>query len=469
MPLRLRQEIQELLHAKASLMRNTESMRLILGNGLLLAWILVFWLNGFSRQIAWSQNVARPNVVLIVSDDQAWSDYGFMGHPHLKTPNLDRLAAESLTFRRGYVPSSLCCPSLATILTGRFPHQHKITSNDPPLVPGLAGKNFHQSEAFQAGRERMNQHMQAVATLPGVLKDNGYLTLQTGKFWQGHYSHGGFTHGMTRGDRHGDDGLQIGRKTMKPIEEFIDAAGQEKKPWMIWYAPMLPHDPHNAPAKYLERTKPLAPSETVAKYWANVEWFDQTVGDLFSILESRALSQNTIVLYVTDNGWIQDPAHPRYAPKSKQSPYEGGVRTPIMVRWIGKVAPGESQDLAHSIDLMPTILKALGVGLPEGLPGIDLLDPQATAARKMIFGECFTHNAINLDVPQENLRWRWAIQGKWKLIIPNPSIEKEGVLELYDLDADPTEERNLAKSNLQLVEDLGDEIDKWWPECSQSR
>lgn len=469
MPLRLRQEIQELLHAKASLMRNTESMRLILGNGLLLAWFLVFWLNGFSRQIAWSQNVARPNVVLIVSDDQAWSDYGFMGHPHLKTPNLDRLAAESLTFRRGYVPSSLCCPSLATILTGRFPHQHKITSNDPPLVPGLAGKNFHQSEAFQAGRERMNQHMQAVATLPGVLKDNGYLTLQTGKFWQGHYSHGGFTHGMTRGDRHGDDGLQIGRKTMKPIEEFIDAAGQEKKPWMIWYAPMLPHDPHNAPAKYLERTKPLAPSETVAKYWANVEWFDQTVGDLLSILESRALSQNTIVLYVTDNGWIQDPAHPRYAPKSKQSPYEGGVRTPIMVRWIGKVAPGESQDLAHSIDLMPTILKALGVGLPEGLPGIDLLDPQATAARKMIFGECFTHNAINLDVPQENLRWRWAIQGKWKLIIPNPSIEKEGVLELYDLDADPTEERNLAKSNRQLVEDLGDEIDKWWPECSQSR
>ncbi|MFZ4080326.1 MAG: sulfatase [Pirellula sp.] len=468
MSLRLRQEIQELLHAKASLMRNAESMRRVLGNGLLLAWFLVFWLNGFSRQIAWSQNVARPNVVLIVSDDQAWSDYGFMGHPHLKTPNLDRLASESLTFRRGYVPSSLCCPSLATILTGRFPHQHKITSNDPPVVPGLAGKNFQESEAFQAGRERMNQHMQAVATLPGVLKDNGYLTLQTGKFWQGQYSHGGFTHGMTRGDRHGDDGLRIGRNTMKPIEEFIDAAGQEKKPWMVWYAPMLPHDPHNAPAKYLERTKPLAPSETVAKYWANVEWFDQTVGDLMSILESRALSQNTIVLYVTDNGWIQDPANSRYAPKSKQSPYEGGVRTPIMVRWIGKVAPGESQDLAHSIDLMPTILKALGVGLPERLPGIDLLDPQATAARKIIFGECFTHNAINLDVPKENLRWRWAIQGKWKLIIPNPSIEKEGVLELYDLDADPTEERNLAKFNRQLVEDLGEEIDKWWPECSQS-
>lgn len=435
------------------------------------------WIAGFAAlilslwhaQVACSQPASMPNIVLIVSDDQAWTDYGFMGHPHLKTPHLDRLAAESLVFRRGYVPSSLCCPSLATILTGRFPHQHKITSNDPPNIPGLAGKNFHESEAFKTGRDRMNQHMQAVATLPRVLKDNGYLTLQTGKFWQGHYSHGGFTHGMTQGSRHGDDGLQIGRKTMQPIEEFIDQAHQQRKPWMIWYAPMLPHDPHNAPAKYLERTRPIAPSETVAKYWANVEWFDDTVGQLMQILESKDTSNNTIVLYVTDNGWIQDPQSPRYAPKSKQSPYDGGVRTPIMVRWPGKVTPGESKDFAHSIDLMPTVLKAARIEQPDGLPGIDLLDRQITASRKIIFGECFTHNANNLDVPKENLRWRWAIQGKWKLIVPNPAIEKESGLELYDLEADPTEEHNLAASNRQLVEDLGLAIDTWWPESSRSR
>lgn len=107
--------------------------------------------------------------------------------------------------------------------------------------------------------------------------------------------------------------------------------------------------------------------------------------------------------------------------------------------------------------------------LPEALPGIDLLDDKATEARKIIFGECFTHNANNLDVPKENLRWRWAIREKWKLIIPNPSIEKEGVIELYDLEADPTEERNLAGSNRDLVEQLGTELDHWWPECSRSR
>jgi arylsulfatase A-like enzyme len=463
------EEIQKLLHEKASLMPSRKSLRNTLRTNLLLAGVVALVLVFLSAEQAWSQNSQKPNIVLIVSDDQAWTDYGFMGHAHLKTPNLDRLASESLLFRRGYVPSSLCCPSLATILTGRFPHEHKITSNDPPSVPGLAGKNFQESEAFKSGRQRMNQHMQAVATLPRVLKDNGYLTLQTGKFWQGHYSHGGFTHGMTRGDRHGDDGLQIGRKTMKPIEDFIDTANQENKPWMVWYAPMLPHDPHNAPEKYLQRTRGLAPSETVAKYWANVEWFDDTIGQLMQILKDKASIDNTIIVYVTDNGWIQDPQSPRYAPKSKQSPYEGGVRTPIMIRWPGKVTPRESQNFAHSIDLMPTILKCVDVEPPDSLPGIDLLDEKATAARKIIFGECFTHNANNLDVPKENLRWRWAIGGKWKLIIPNPSIEKDGVLELYDLEADPTEEHNVAKSNIQLVEDLGEEIDKWWPECSQSR
>src|SRR4051794_41883632 len=79
---------------------------------------------------------APPNVVLIVSDDQGWGDYSFMGHPHIETPRLDRLAAESLTFRRGHVPSSLCSPSLASILTGLYPHQHRVTSNDPPPPPG---------------------------------------------------------------------------------------------------------------------------------------------------------------------------------------------------------------------------------------------------------------------------------------------------------------------------------------------
>ncbi len=86
-------------------------------------------------QQAFSQN-NKPNVVLIVSDDQGWGDYSFMGHKQIKTPHLDKLASQSLVYKRGYVPSSLCCPSLASILTGKYPHESKITGNEPPVPKG---------------------------------------------------------------------------------------------------------------------------------------------------------------------------------------------------------------------------------------------------------------------------------------------------------------------------------------------
>src|SRR5688572_30721096 len=185
---------------------------------------------------------APPNIVMIISDDQAWTDYSFMGHPHIRTPAIDKLASQSLAFPRGYVPSSLCCPSLASIITGLYPHQHKVTSNDPPKPAAMKPADFQKSDAFKAGREVMARHLEAVPTLPRLLKEKGYLSLQTGKWWQGHYSRGGFTHGMTQGKRHGDEGLEIGRKTLDPIYAFADDAKKQGKPWLVWYAPLLPHD-----------------------------------------------------------------------------------------------------------------------------------------------------------------------------------------------------------------------------------
>lgn len=430
----------------------------------LLAWLFAFTAipPAQATEPKSQPNSVRPNILMIVSDDHAWTDYGFMGHPHLQTPHLDGLARESLTFPRGYVPSSLCCPSLASLLTGRYPHQHKITSNDPPLVPGLNGRAYQSSEAFLKGRQRMIEHMEAVPTLPRLLQEQGYVSLQTGKWWQGDYSHGGFTHGMTRGDRHGDDGLKIGRSTLQPIEDFLDTATDQNKPWMVWYAPMMPHDPHTPPQAYLDRTLPLTPSIHVARYWAMVEWFDETVGQLLETLQRRGLAENTIVVYVADNGWIQDPERPRYAPKSKQSPYDGGLRTPIMIRWPGTITPRKSNALASSIDILPTLLSAIGSPRPDDLPGIDLLSDTATAARQSLYGECFTHNANNLDVPRENLRWRWIVRDNWKLIVPNLAIEREGVEELYHLARDPTEENNVIASHPEIAQSLRRELDRWW-------
>lgn len=404
----------------------------------------------------------RPNIVMIVSDDHLWSDYSFLGNRDVRTPNIDRLAAESLTFTRGYVPSSLCCPSLASIVTGLYPHQHGITSNDPPNNLGVSKQEFRRSPAFREGREEMNRMLEAVPTLPRQLGELGYVSLQTGKWWQGHFKRGGFTAGMTQGGRHGDDGLQIGRETMEPINDFIAAAKQKDEPFFVWYAPMMPHAPHNPPERLLQKYRDKAPSRHVAKYWAMVEWFDETVGSLLAELDKQGLRDDTIVVYVTDNGWVTNPNTGAYAPKSKQSQYDGGLRTPIIIRWPGHVEPYRSDALASSLDLAPTLLTAAGSPPSKELPGINLLDAAARNARTTLHGECFTPQSLDLADPAANLRYRWLISGHWKLIVPAPQNEPQGEVELYDLNVDPREEKNLAAEHPEVVKDLRTKLDDWW-------
>jgi uncharacterized sulfatase len=411
---------------------------------------------------------APPNIVMIISDDHAWTDYGFMGHPLAATPHLDKLASQSLCFKKGYVPSSLCCPSLATVITGKYPHQHRITGNDPAVNrTGPEGQPKLKNPAFAAGRERMKSLIRATPTLPRLLGEQlGYRSQQTGKWWLGGYADGGFTEGMTAGDpahggRHGDAGLNIGRKGMEPIYDFIRRSTKAEKPFLVWYAPLLPHDPHTPPEAILAKYRDKVPSIHVARYLAMVEWFDQTCGALMGFLDQEKLAENTIVVYVSDNGWIQNPDNPRYAPRSKQSPYDGGLRSPIMFRWPGKIAPSLPGGLAHTIDLMPTLLKACGLAVPEGCLGIDLLDPAAVAGRDTIFGECYDHDMVDFDAPAKSLKWRWCRQGDWKLIQPTSRVP-DAVPELYNLAADPMEQTNLATSESARRDALLQRLDQWW-------
>lgn len=411
----------------------------------------------------------KPNVVMIISDDQAWNDYSFMGHPHIETPNLDRLAAESLTFRRGYVPDSLCRPSLVTIVTGLYPHQHGIVGNDPPPPEDLADKSKRAQRAdprYLQRRIDYIRHIDKVPTLAGMLGDIGYLSHQSGKWWEGHFSRGGFTHGMTHGDRrkggrHGDLGLTIGRKGLKPIADFMDHAASESKPFFVYYAPFLPHTPHNPPQRLLKKYQAKTESLPVAKYWAMCEWFDETVGELLNLLKDRGLEKDTIVLYVTDNGWINLTERSAYAPRSKRSPNEGGIRTPIMVRWPGRVKPRmDDTSLASSIDLVPTVLTAVGLKPTERMDGINLLDANAVSQRETIFGEIFEHDIQHMTRPEPSLRYRWCIDKQWKLIKPGPRLADESP-QLYDLSSDPHELSDLADKHPDLVRKLSSRIEKW--------
>src|SRR5262249_33564033 len=157
-------------------------------------------------------------------------------------------------------------------------------------------------------------------------------------------------------------------------------------------------------------------------------------------------ANDTMVIYLADNGWIQDPDADRYAPKSKQSPYDGGLRTPIVVRWPGRVRPGRSDRPALSLDLAPTILAAVGLKPTPEMPGINLPDGAPVARREALFGEISPHNAADIHRPASSLRYRWAISGRWKLILPAPQNTPDAAAELYDIAADPTEAHDLAGS-----------------------
>ena len=397
-----------------------------------------------------------------------YGDYGFMGNGEIHTPRLDRLARESVTFRRGYVTSSLCSPSLASILTGRYPHQHKITSNDPPLPRGMSGAAAARDAAFLASRREMIRYFDTMPALPGLLDSRGYLSFEAGKWWGGSFERGGFTHGMTHGDasrggRHGDLGLAIGREGMTPVFEFMDMAQARRSPFFLWYAPMMPHSPHNPPERLLAKYRGRASSLEIAKYWAMCEWFDETCGELLDHLEKRKLADDTLVIFLADNGWIQDPEGDRYAPRSKQSPYDGGLRTPILVRWPGKAAPQRCDIPVSAIDIAPTILRAAGLLPQAGTDGVNLLDRQAVASRRAIFGEIFTHNAVDIHKPSSSLRYRWVVAGDWKLIVPDRRNEPKAVVELFDLAHDPGETRNRAALEPQTAQNLMTTLDGWWP------
>lgn len=417
------------------------------------------------------QEQKRPNIVLLLSDDQAWTDYGFMGHEIIETPNLDKLASQSVVFKRGYVPTPICRPSLMTLATGLYPHQHKITGNDP-----LGGYN----KPTKFPREELLTSIDKNESIAEILAQNGYLSHQSGKWWEGDYKRGGFTHGMTEGSRHGDKGLVIGRKGMDPVFNFMDHAVSEDKPFFVWYAPFLPHSPHTPPDSLLQKYIPTTESIHLARYYAMVEWFDITCGQIVDYLDNKGLRENTLIYYVCDNGWIQQPNSKKFDVGSKQTPMEGGVRTPIMFSWPGKLKPSDRPELVSSIDLFPTVLSAANVPTSDNLPGLDLWDElteEKPIDREIIFGEAYGHDIVDKDNPEASLGYLWCIENDWKLILSYDGQIEGGAggydfthdavrsepIRLYKITEDPFEQNNLYEAYPGKVKELKQKIEAWYP------
>lgn len=456
-----------------------------------------------SNMMARAQSSRTPNIVLIISDDQTFCDFGFMGNKDIQTPHIDRLAQQSARYVNGYLPTSVCSPSLATLLTGLYPHQSGIHYNHPP--PGNSAFNKMTSrKEYESTRSNAFCLIQSVETLPRILAAHGYRCLQTGKFWEGHYRNAGFTEGMTvfqpvpgqsfGGNRklangelaahgNGDWGLKIGRETMQPIYDFVRDCEQKSTPWLVWYAPYLPHQPHDSPKQYFDlyRDNPRVSKEEIA-YYASCSQFDATVGALIQFVERESDIKNTLFLFVIDNGWTPGTRPMKYRENyhhtkaSKRSPFEDGLRSPILIRWDGVTKPATHTALVSSVDVVPTLLQVAGQGAAtQNMPGVNLL-PSAKGvatlpADRAVYGEIFPGDATAINQPKREVAHRWIRKGNLKLITAhNPNAQGKTWNDytrgdvLFDLSQDPGETKNLIHDANQAtaLAELRRLLDAWW-------
>lgn len=387
----------------------------------------------------------RPNIVFIISDDHDNEHLGFMGHKHVHTPNIDRLAKTGTVFTTAHLPMSRCHPTLASFLSGRWPHQTGIYYN--------------------YGTERLSPEN----SLPKLLKAAGYATYVEGKYWEGDPREMGFTHGA------GKTARTFVRKGQDDLFAFIDEVGG-KQPLFIWWAPLMPHTPHNPPRKYLElfdREEIPVPDYITAGNreqflkkehlsFAMEAWLDDGIGQLEEKLRSKGLYENTMFVFLIDNGWCNGLV-------SKGSPFEKGVRTPMFFTWPGKIKGGQRFDqLTSTLDTYPTILSYAGVETPQSAAGLDLrltIEGAESAGREQLFGAIYPAFVTENDErPERDAYALYVRDRRWKYILYLQDVEQrrnqkyfriqsiateyptrsKGDEDLYDLESDAHELTDLA-------------------------
>lgn len=424
-----------------------------------------------------STEMDYPNIVLLVGDDQGYPYFGFMGADYVQTPNMDKLAASGTLFTEGYVPQNHCRPSLQTLMTGTLPINHEqdvealIKEKSIP-EDSIVGFKHHAMRYFE--------------TLPRILSKYGYTSFQGGKWWEFNYQNGGFDEGMTKGWKKGDkgkkdwflqfmggDGRQLARATMQPVYDYVEK--NNEKPFFIWFAPELPHYPFDAPDKYYNIYKDKDMTESAKRYYANCTWFDDGVGELVRYLKEKGEFDNTLFVYVNDNGWEQEP-HQEFrsdslrwhngGDKGKLSVYDQSFRTPIIFSWKNKITAGaKSKALMHSADIPATILDYIGVDVPKNYFGKSyksLVEDTNKRDRKIIIGKA-TQMRSEDDMMGMKIEAYWARTDDW-FFQWNLTTKTIG---LYDMNKDPRNDNNLAESNPDLVKEFQQKIENWKTERTQ--
>ena len=425
-----------------------------------------------------AQPTARPNVVLIIADDLAWDDTGAYGNRKVRTPNIDRLAREGLKFTRAFVTISSCSPSRASLITGRYPHNTDAEQLHWPLPPEQV-------------------------TFVEKLKAAGYWTAASGKWHLGETVKDRFD----IVDDPGEAGFQTDPKTGKMLaKDDSGAAGwipvmrqrPQGKPFFLWLAALDPH------RDYVENSipKPHRPADVIvppylpdtsevrqelALYYDEITRLDGNVGKVIAELERQGVADNTLILFISDNG--------RPFPRAKTTLYDSGIRTPLLARWPRTIRRGGvAEGLVSSMDVAPTILQLAGVEIPPTVQGksfaATLTNPNAIT-REAIYAEKNWHDYEDRTRAVRTARFKYirndypdlplttsADSGRSPTMDAIRRLRDAGKLtpeqsrifqtprpaeELYDVVADPHEFRNLATDSryAQTLAELREKLNQW--------
>jgi arylsulfatase A-like enzyme len=418
--------------------------------------------------LAASPQDRKPNVLLIITDDQGYGDLGCHGNPQIRTPHLDAFAKESVRLSQFHV-CPVCSPTRSSLLTGRYNYRTGVV------------------DTFQ-GRSMM--HADEV-TLAEFLGGAGYRTAIFGKWHLGdnyplRAMDQGFQESLTirggglgqpsdppGGDHYTDATMYRNGKPFKTkgycSDVYTDAAMQfiaanKDKPFFVYLPFNAPHDPLETPEGYLKPYLDAGLKDPTASIYAMVTNIDDNVGRLLKKLDELGLARDTIVIFMTDNG----PQQQRYNGEMrglKGTVFQGGIRVPFYVRWPAVLKAGLEVPMpAAHIDVTPTLLEACGAGrhkMPQ-MDGINLLPVlkggPAPGDRPLFFQ---WHRG---DVPEKN-RSCGVRKGRWKLV----RLASTGKPMLFDLDADPGEKTDISSAHTDVVDELTKAHEEWFEEMRRTR
>lgn len=410
---------------------------------------------------------AAPNVLLILTDDQGYGDLSIHGNPHLSTPNIDRLGETGVRFDRFYV-SSVCAPTRSALLTGRY-----------TVRTGCHGVT-HNREAVRPSEVTMGE----------ALKSGGYRTGYVGKWHngeqypytpqgQGFDEFFGFNNGhwnnyfdatLLRGATPEKTTGYISDVLTDEAIKFISAS--QDAPFFCYLSYNAPHSPYQVPDKYYDKFKAKGLDETLSAFYGMIENIDDNVGRLMAHLEKQGLAENTLVLFLTDNGGTAGVKTYNAGMRGgKTSVHEGGSRVPLFMNWPGaKWQPHVAKPIVAHIDLYPTLLDLCGVKAPEG-PQVDGISLRPLLEKETDVGwperTLYTHNPISESnrypgaVRTQRYRLVKEIKGPSAGSAAKPNDASAEPWRLYDMEADPGQDKNIANAHPDLVKELSAKYEAW--------